>query len=344
MKSPDDPKGARAASSGLASVSAPATLFGKIRARLGGGGSPPSLPPGDGSDEEEDGMLRMSFLEHLQELRSRIIKALIGICVAFLLSLTFTNSVWDVVRQPAVAALTFLKVDPPVLHTIEPMEGFNIIWFKLPILCAIFIASPWVLYQVWAFIAPGLYRRERRWAVPFVLTSAGLFLTGGAFGYFVLFRYALAFLLGIGMGNGVQPVVSLTSYFDLFVNVMLGVGLVFEMPVLIFFLTLLRIANPGFLLRHSRYAILAIFIIAAIVTPTPDVFNLMLFAIPMCMLFFVGIFASYLLVLHREGRTFPWRTTMKVVLGVLLLLAVALYLAITQYGYKLVPHWPFVAR
>jgi len=289
-------------------------------------------------------MLRMSFLEHLQELRSRIIKALVGVGVAFLVSLTFTNQVWDVVRQPADAALTYLKVNPPHLHTLEPMEGFNIIWFKLPILCAIFVSSPWVLYQVWAFIAPGLYKRERRWAVPFVLTSAGLFLLGGAFGYFVLFRYALAFLLGIGMGNGVDPVVSLTSYFDLFVNVMLGVGLVFETPVLIFFLTLLRLASPAFLLRHSRYAILAIFIIAAIVTPTPDVFNLMLFAIPMCLLFFVGILASYLLVLHREGRAFPWRTTMKVVISVLLLLAIALYIAVTWYGYKLVLHWPFVTR
>ena len=237
-------------------------------------------------------MLRMSFMEHLQELRSRILRALAGIGVAFVLSLTFCSPLWDIVRQPAVYALTNLGIKPPVLHTITPMEGFTVIWFKLPVLCAIFIASPWILYQVWAFIAPGLYRRERRMAAPFILTSAGLFITGGLFAYFVLFRYALAFLLGIGLGNGVEPVVSISSYFDLFVNVMLGVALVFELPVLIFFLTLLRILSPAFMLRHSRYAILAIFIIAAIVTPTPDAFNLMLFAIPMCMLFYVGIFAG----------------------------------------------------
>jgi sec-independent protein translocase protein TatC len=123
---------------------------------------------------------------------------------------------------------------------------------------------------------------------------------------------------------------------------MLGVGLVFELPVLIFFLTLLRILSPMFLVRHSRYAILAIFIVAAIITPTPDVFNLMLFATPMCLLFYVGIFASYLLVLHRENRRFPWRVTILIVLGVLLLLAGALYLAITKYGYHLVPKWPFL--
>jgi sec-independent protein translocase protein TatC len=160
----------------------------------------------------------------------------------------------------------------------------------------------------------------------------------------VVFRYALTFLLGIGMGNGIDPVVSVTSYFDLFVNVMLGVSLVFEMPILIFFLTLLRLASPAFLLRHSRYAILAIFIIAAIVTPTPDVFNLMLFAVPMCLLFYVGIFASYLLVLRREGRTFPWRTIMWATLAVLLTLGLALYLATARFGYVLVPHWPFVTR
>jgi sec-independent protein translocase protein TatC len=138
--------------------------------------------------------------------------------------------------------------------------------------------------------------------------------------------------------------VSITEYFNLFVNVTLGVGLVFELPVIIFFLTLLRIVTPGFLVRNSRYAILAIFILAAIVTPTPDVFNLMLFAMPMCFLFYFGIFAGYLLVLNRENRRFPWKKTMTIVIPVLLLLALVLYLSITRYGMKLVPHWPFLTR
>jgi sec-independent protein translocase protein TatC len=348
MNSPDDPKGAGRASSGVASFPTSLSLLEKIRARLGGGsgGTLPPPPPGRGADDEdeEEGMLRMSFLDHLQELRSRIIKMFLGLMVAFLICLTFCNQVWKVVSDPAVAALTTLGVNPPHLHTLTPMEGFTVIWWWMPVLCSVFVASPWILYQVWAFIAPGLYKRERRYAVPFVLSSAGLFLLGGAFAYFIVFRYALTFLLGIGMGNSIDPVVSVSAYFDLFVNVMLGVSLVFEMPILIFFLTLLRLASPAFLLRHSRYAILAIFIIAAIVTPTPDVFNLMLFAVPMCMLFFVGIFASYLLVLHREGRTFPWRTIVKVALGVLLLLALALYLATTRFGYVLVPHWPFITH
>jgi sec-independent protein translocase protein TatC len=306
---------------------------------------PPPPPRTGEEDDEEDGMLRMSFMEHLQELRSRILRALAGLGVAFVLSLTFCSPLWDIVRQPAVYALNTLGVKPPVLHTITPMEGFTVIWFKLPVLCAIFIASPWILYQIWAFISPGLYKRERRMASPFILVSAGLFITGGLFAYFVLFPYAIAFLLGIGFTNGVEPMVSISSYFDLFVNVILGVALVFELPVLIFFLTLLRILSPGFMLRHSRYAILAIFIIAAIVTPTPDAFNLMLFAVPMCMLFFVGIFASYLLVLRREHRAFPWRITLiTLVSAVLLLLGIGLYLAITKYGFKMVLHWPFLTH
>jgi sec-independent protein translocase protein TatC len=288
-------------------------------------------------------MLRMSFLQHLEELRGRIIKALWGVAVAFVVSLTFSNQLWDFVSQPAVQALKTLGY-PQTLKQITPMESFNVIWFKLPVLCSIFLGSPWVLYQVWAFISPGLYKKERRWAIPFVLTSAGLFIAGGFFAYFVAFRYGLTFLLSIGSGNHVEPMVSITEYFDLFVNVILGVGLVFELPVLIFFLTLLRLASPAFLVRHSRYAILIIFIIAAVVTPTPDVFNMMLFAVPMCLLFYVGIFAGYLLVLHRENRRFPWSKVLVVILPLLLLLAVAGYIAVTTHVIKLVPHWPFLAH
>jgi len=289
-------------------------------------------------------MLRMSFLGHLEELRMRLLLMLAGVGVAFVLSLTFANQLWLIVSAPAVDALKQLGFKEPSLTQITPMETFNVVWVKLPILTATFIASPWILYQVWAFIAPGLYKRERRWAAPFVIFSAGLFILGGVFAYFVAFRFGLTFLLGIGRDINIRPMVSVTEYFDLFVNVILGVGLVFELPVLIFFLTLLRIVTPGFLIRNSRYAILVIVIIAAIVTPTPDVVNLMLFAAPMCLLFYLGIFASYLLVLHRENRRFPWK---KLLYGFLVVVAAAagvIYVAITRYGYHLVPHWPFLIR
>ncbi|MBK7930504.1 MAG: twin-arginine translocase subunit TatC [Bryobacterales bacterium] len=114
-------------------------------------------------------------------------------------------------------------------------------------------------------------RKKRKWAAPFVIISAGLFILGGLFAYFVAFKLGLAFLIGIGISGNAQAVISLSNYLDLFTNVSLGMGLVFELPVLIFFLSLLRIVTPGFLVRNSRYAILGIVVVAALITPTPDV-------------------------------------------------------------------------
>jgi len=340
----DEKQGAGAPPAGRVPADAPAsTALDKVRSALGGSSVPPALPPPPGEEDDDDGMLRMSFMEHLEELRSRIFKALIGVAVAAVLSLTFCNQLWDFVRQPARNALHTLGYAEDLVVT-QPLEGFNIIWFKLPLLCAIFLSSPWLLYQLWAFISPGLYRRERRWAVPFIVVSAGLFILGGIFAYFVVFRFGLTFLLSIGKGVGVIPMVTISEYFSMFVNVVLGVGIVFELPVLIFFLTLLRILSPVFLLRNSRYAILGIFVLAAIITPTPDVFNLMLFATPMCLLFYVGILASYLLVLQREHRRFPWKLTVSIVISVLLVLALVVYFAVSRFGYRIVPNWPFIIR
>jgi sec-independent protein translocase protein TatC len=350
-----------------------------------GGGK--KLPPpsggdgGDGGDEEEDGMLRMSFLDHLGELRSRIIRALVGFGLVFLVCLVFSNQLWLIVQAPAVEAFRRLTITaqqnddekvqevckPPATEAtsapcaeavkiaktpkvsgslvgIDPMEQFSILWMWTPLVASIFLASPWILYQIWAFIAPGLYKSERRWAIPFVLTTAGLFITGGLFAYFIAFRYGLTFLLGLGGFAGIRPMISIDKYFELFVDVMLGVSAIFEMPVIIFFLVLLRLATPKFLMEHSRYAILAIVIIAAIITPTPDVFNLMLFAVPMCLLFFVGVFAGYLLVLHRDKRRFPWAKVLPWFLALLVILALVAWVMVTRYHYHLVKHWPFLMK
>jgi sec-independent protein translocase protein TatC len=311
----------------------------------GGSITPPAppAPPADPEDEEESNMLRMSFMEHLEELRTRIIRALMGLAVAFVVSILYCFKLWEIIEEPAVEALKSLKVDPPQLVQTTPMEGFSIIWVKLPLLCSVFLASPWVVYQLWAFISPGLYRREKRWAAPFVLLTGGLFIAGGCFAYFLAFRYGLTFLLGIGMTAGVRPMVTITEYFDLFVNVTLGVGLVFELPIVIFTLTLLRLASPRFLLRHSRYAILIIVIIAAIVTPTPDVFNLMLFAVPMCLLYFVGLFAGFLIVFRREGKRMPWKRILMIGIPLVVVLAAAV-LAFKYFHVHLVSHWPYLVR
>jgi sec-independent protein translocase protein TatC len=312
--------------------------------RGGGGRTPPPTEPPNFPDDGEEGMLGMSFLDHLQELRSRILKMVLGLLVAGAISLTFVNQLWRLIAAPAVEALTHLGIKPPTLKAITPMEQFNVIWVKLPFLCALFIAAPWVVYQIWAFISPGLYKRERRYAVPFVLSTGGLFILGGAFAYFVAFRFTLTFLLGIGAGNYVDPTVSINEYFDLFVNVTLGVALTFEMPILIFVLALLRVVRPAFLVKHSRYAILGIFIVAAIVTPTPDAVNMLLFALPMCLLFYVGVFAGYLLVLKREGHRFPWVKVLTIAGAVLVAFSAILYFAAIHYKLHPVSHWPFLMR
>jgi sec-independent protein translocase protein TatC len=263
---------------------------------------------------EDEELLRMTFVEHLTELRARLIRALLGLGAAFAISLTFTDALWRFVQRPAAQALLAAGF-PPQLFVFDPTDAFQIIWFKLPVVCAIFLGAPWVLYQLWAFIAPGLYRHERRWAGPLLVGSSGLFILGGVFAYLVVFRYGLTFLLGIAKAQGLISQVPVDVYFNLFVDVVLGVGIIFEMPVVIFLLTALGAVTPEFLLRHSRYAILAIFIVAAVVTPSTDVLNLILFATPMCLLFYLGVFVSYLHLLRREGRAFPWRPVLFVAGG-----------------------------
>jgi sec-independent protein translocase protein TatC len=309
------------------------------------GGSGGSEPPKSAEDDEDDddGMLRMSFLEHLEELRRRIISILIGVGIAFALALIFANEMWKAVSEPAANALRSLGYKP-VLAQIGPMDAFQIIYMKLPLLAAIFLSSPWVIWQVWSFVAPGLYKKEKRFAGPVIISTAGLFVLGGLFAYFVAFRFGLEFLLGIGRDINVEPTINMVDYFDLFVNVTLGIGVVFELPIVIFFLALLRIVTARFLIEHSRYAILIIVILAAVITPTPDVFNLMLFAVPMVGLYFVGVFAAYLLQLRRDEKSFPWMSILVILLSVGLVAGGVVWALVAKYGYKLVPYWPYLSR
>jgi len=291
------------------------------------------------SDDPDDH--KMPLMEHLIELRRRILISFIGFFIAFLVCWHFAEPIYNFLARPLQAAMEARGQPLRMVYTALTEKFFTNM--KLSAFAAAFVCFPVWAGQLWLFVAPGLYKKERRWALPFVLLTAGLFITGGCFAYFLAFRYGLEFLLGIGMSNNVQPVVSITEYFDLFVNVTLGVGLVFELPVLIFMLTLLHVLSPRFLIRHSRYAILIIVIVAAIITPTPDVFNLMLFAIPMCALYFVGVFASYLLVLRREGRRLPWKNIIRTAIAVGLLIAL-IYGVMTYFHLHFIRDWPYFAR
>lgn len=301
---------------------------------------PPPPPPtsaDDEEDEEEGRMARMSFLDHLGELRTRIIRMLAGVVVIYLAALVFSPELFAIFRTPFEAAYPGVQ-----LAQLTPTEQFYIQYIKLPLLAAVFLGAPWIMLQVWGFISPGLYKRERRYAVPFIFTTALLFILGGLFCYFVALRLALGFLLGLAADAGVQQVISLTSYYDMFFNLHVGMGVVFQMPVVIFFFTLMRITSPEFLLRNSRYAILLIFLAAAIITPTPDVTTMLTFAGPMVLLYYAGIAASYLIVLRRDERKFPWGIFALIVLGLLLLAAAFASFLVMEMDYQLIQRWPFI--
>ena len=283
----------------------------------GGGATPP--PPnsgsgggdGGGGDDDEESMTKMSFLEHLEELRSRIMRSLIAVAIGFCLCFGFSEKIYEQLTKPILEAQHKVNEQrvkdhiPPIpfpdtLFYSHPTDGFNI-QLKIALVMGLFLVAPYVLAQLWGFISPGLYKREKKYAVPFVVVCSTLFLAGGAFGYFIAFPYALEFLLGIG-GKNLTPMIMAKEYLDIFTTLIIGLGLIFEMPILILLLSLLHVVTPQFLLRNFRYAVLVITIVAAVVTPTTDVMNMLVFMVPMIALYFLGVMFAWLVVRNREQR------------------------------------------
>lgn len=312
-------------------------------------GTPPPPPPTDGGDDgddddddDEEGMARMSFLEHLEELRTRILRALGGLLVVYLFCLAFANDLLRLAIEPfrgAARAIAGPGGEMIQMINTRPLEQFQVQYIKVPLLAAVFLGAPWLTYQAWQFIAPGLYRKEKRWALPFIFTTASLFVLGGVFCYFVALRVTLQFLLTVT--EEVEPYISVSDYLNTFIILEIGLGLVFQLPVLIFFFTLLRLTTPRFLLRNVRYAVLVMFIVAAIITPTGDPLTMTLFAGPMILLYFVGIGASWLLVLRREGRRLPWLRIGLSVLAFFGLIAAIIAYMHFAHGYGLIPDFPW---
>jgi sec-independent protein translocase protein TatC len=270
----------------------------------GGGGSsrrPPGFGGGDdeggGGGGEEEEMAKMSFLDHLVELRQRLIRCLIAVAVGFFACFGFAEEILDYLSQPAYQALTSHHQEPKLVY-LHPTDIFNI-YLQIGLICGLILVLPYVAGQVWGFISPGLYKREKKYAVPFVLVVTGLFLTGAGFGYYIALPFALKFLLGLG-GPHVLPMIAVEEYLSLFTVLILGLGCIFEMPILIVILTALHIVTPKFLLDNFRYAILIITILAAVITPTTDIPNMMLFAIPMVGLYLLGVLFSKLVIMRRE--------------------------------------------
>lgn len=314
----------------------------------GESGAPPPPPGGEAEDEpdEEDDMARMSFLEHLEELRTRILRALGGLLVVYLGCLAFAKDLLRLVLQPFYSAAESIVTptgEALRIINIRPLEQFQVVYIKVPIVAAVFVGAPWLMYQAWKFIAPGLYRKEKRWAVPFIFTTASLFILGGVFCYFIALPVTLQFLLTVSLDQ-IEPYISVSDYLNTFIILEIGLGIVFQLPVLIFFFTLLRLTTPRFLLRNVRYAVLIMFVIAAIITPTGDPLTMTLFAGPMILLYFVGIGASWLLVRRREGQKLPWLRIVLALLAFFVLLAAIVAGLYLYGGYRFLPDFPWFGK
>ena len=241
-------------------------------------------------------MPTMGFLDHLEELRRRILYSIIAVAVGFFACWGYAEKIYEIMQRPIMVALRHNGLAEKLVY-LNPTEPFNL-YIKVGAMAGLFVASPFVLYQIWLFISPGLYRHEKRYVMPFMFSTVGLFLAGGYFGYKLVYPQALEFL--IGYGKQFQPMITIGEYTDLFLTIINGMGVIFEMPIQVFFLTLMGIVSAGWMWRNLRYSILVIFIIAAIVTPTTDILNMCIFAAPMVALYVVSITIAWLV--HPKQR------------------------------------------
>jgi sec-independent protein translocase protein TatC len=222
----------------------------------------------------------MSLMEHLEELRKRIVHSAIYLAVGFGIAYAFHQRLYGFVQAP----LTRLGIKLNYTHPMDPLN----LYLQVSLIGGAILASPFILYQVWLFIAPGLYQKEKRFVVPFMTATVGLFLAGACFGYFFVLPGALKILI-LGFGKDFNPIVTIEEYTGFFLSIILGLGISFELPILIFFLALFGIVSPKFLWKNIRYAILAVFVVAAVICPSPDPWSMCFYAIPMLTLYLIGI-------------------------------------------------------
>ncbi|MEK7700965.1 MAG: twin-arginine translocase subunit TatC [candidate division NC10 bacterium] len=226
---------------------------------------------------------KMSFMEHLGELRTRITRSLLALLVGLAIALPFSQQIMDYLAKPARATghnLVFLALT----------EAFWV-QMKIGLMVGLFIAAPAILWQVWRFISPGLHAHEKKYAAPFVIVGSLLFIGGGAFALKVVTPFAIQFLLSYER-PGLQAMISIGSYVDFLLKFTIAFGAVFELPLAITILARMGVVNAKMLAKNRKYAVLGAFIAAAILTPTPDVFNQTLMAGPLIVLYEVGILSA----------------------------------------------------
>ena len=242
------------------------------------------LPP---EDDDQSLGAKMSFLDHLDELRKRIVNACIAIAVGVGATFYWINPIFNFLLAPTRKAL------PPGVKLIytQPGEAFSL-YITVSLIAGAAVAAPFIMYQVWAFIAPGLYSNEKRMAIPFVLFTTIGFLLGAAFNHYVAFPFLIVFFASFNTVDlAFMP--KLDDVFGLYTKMLLGMGAVFQLPAVIYFLAKMKLVSARFLWRHGKYAILIAYVIAAVITPTGDPFNQTIFAAPMIGLYFLSIIIAW---------------------------------------------------
>jgi sec-independent protein translocase protein TatC len=249
----------------------------------------------NGSQEPESEAGKMSFLEHLDELRKRLVHIACFIGVGFIACWFFARPIYDFLAIPLTKALP----EGTRLAYTKPTDPFTL-YMKVAMLGSIFLTLPLTLYEVWKFIAPGLYRKEKKYVVPFLVFSIILFVGGAAFCYYIVLPAAYQFL--VNLGASFTPVIKVDEYLDQTNMMLLGFGLIFEMPVVVAFLSIFGLVSANFLWRKFKYAMVGIVALAAVLSPTGDAFNLLLWSAPMVLLYIVSIGVAAILGWKRKSK------------------------------------------
>jgi sec-independent protein translocase protein TatC len=252
----------------------------------------PDSRPAPFDDDVEDGAGgKMSFLEHLDELRKRLIYAVVSLAIGCAIAYIFINRIVDFIMLPLVH---MLPGGNKLMFTNGP--DVFMLYVKIGFIAGIFLACPLILWQVWKFIAPGLYTHEKKFAIPFVLLSSIFFILGGLFSHYVAFPWTWKFFIGFS-NEYLVFMPKIDEAFSLYSKMLLGFGLIFEMPTLVFFLARMGVITARFLLRYFKYAVLIIFIVAAVVSPGTDMMSQVIMAVPM-----LGLYAISILIAAIFGK------------------------------------------